>query len=142
MGISMKLQVILFIGFFVCTALVHAQEKETGSNWLEGVMDGIIERSDGTRLIAKYTVSYDDDDLVSLLIEDEENNEYLFESIVVAEEKISFLWNPEKEGSLCEMLLTENGNSLEGECAVFQDQSMKFIMLLSDSDPEKNNEQE
>lgn len=141
MGINMKLQVILVIGFFVCTALVRAEEKEIGSKRLEGVMDGIIERSDGTRLTAKYTVSYDDDDVVSLLVEDEDNNAYLFESIVVEEEKISFLWNPEKEGSQCELLLSENGNSLEGECMVFQDQSIKFIMLVSESYPEKNNEQ-
>ena len=133
----MRLQIILLAGLFFCVSLGQAEEEKTKSNRLEGELDGFIERSDGTRLTAKYTVSYNDDDIVSLLIQDEESNTYVFESIAIGKEKISLLWNPENEDSRCELLLDADGLFFEGECMVFQEQSVKLIMSISGQDTEK-----
>jgi len=133
----MRLQIILLAGLFFCVSLGQAEEEETKSNKLEGELDGLIERSDGTRLTAKYTISYNDDDVASLLIQDEENNTYVFESIAIGKEKISFLWNPENEDSRCELLLDADSLLFEAECMVFQEQSVKLIMSITGQYTEK-----
>jgi hypothetical protein len=133
MGILMRLQIILLICLFVSTALAHAEEDESEiePNWLEGEHEGYIERTDGTRLAAKYKVSYSDANVASLLVKDEDENTYKFGPVAIEKEMISFLWNARNDDSRCELLLTAN-NSFVGECIVFQGQTLEFTLPLAE----------